>query len=288
MCQLWAWCCSCSDCTDSSWLKQANTYNQLQWTSLQLKPESYFLFAVTEYFSIQQHCNWFGVCVSLQLRASRPASVTGVSHRFRTWRQARCSDSNLNPASPNWIKTERDQGWTLNTWPVVVMCVFLWLLDLLLCVFLPVWTRGWVVWATAAWWAARHRHWWRWWRPSSGSPNSQKILNSTGGPDLHPVARWGGNIHYWNSGSHFDALSSNRCWSGQKMLTLCLCVAGKASVWPHRGLWGQSQPGGASFSLLRRRQKKKDGVWAEGLAGSFSDSRWGVWAVSCLISLFLI
>lgn len=37
----------------------------------------------------------------LQLRDSRPASVTGVSHRFRTCRQARCSDSNLKPASPN-------------------------------------------------------------------------------------------------------------------------------------------------------------------------------------------
>lgn len=41
-------------------------------------------------------------CVYSQLRASRPASVTGVSHRLRTCKQARCSESSRSPASPNW------------------------------------------------------------------------------------------------------------------------------------------------------------------------------------------
>lgn len=36
-----------------------------------------------------------------QLRASRPASVTGVSHRFSTWSMVRCSDRSRRPASPN-------------------------------------------------------------------------------------------------------------------------------------------------------------------------------------------
>ena len=36
-----------------------------------------------------------------QLRASRPASVTGVSHRFSTWSIVRCSDRSRRPASPN-------------------------------------------------------------------------------------------------------------------------------------------------------------------------------------------
>lgn len=49
-----------------------------------------------------------GVCLSppaadwySQLRASRPASVTGVSHRFSTWSIVRCSDRSRRPASPN-------------------------------------------------------------------------------------------------------------------------------------------------------------------------------------------
>lgn len=55
------------------------------------------------------------MCGFLQLRASRPASVTGVSHRFNTWRQARCSDNNLNPASPNWrVKKTKKKGHTFD------------------------------------------------------------------------------------------------------------------------------------------------------------------------------
>lgn len=116
------------------------------------------------------------LCVFLQLRASRPASVTGVSHRFNTCKQARCSDNNRNPASPNWKVNKM----------AYIRC----LCDCLCCSrcsCLPVWTRGWAVWATAAWWAARHRHWWRWWRPGLDSPNSQKNLNSVDGPGLHPM-----------------------------------------------------------------------------------------------------
>lgn len=52
------------------------------------------------------HSAWCGVLApphspDSQLRASRPASVTGVSHRFSTWSMVRCSDRSRRPASPN-------------------------------------------------------------------------------------------------------------------------------------------------------------------------------------------
>lgn len=47
-----------------------------------------------------------------QLRASRPASVTGVSHRFSTWSIVRCSDRSRRPASPN-CGAETFSAWTL-------------------------------------------------------------------------------------------------------------------------------------------------------------------------------
>lgn len=86
MCLLWAWCCSCSDCTDSSWLKQ----------TFALRVDTHTI------KDIHRVIKMLPMQDVLQLSARRPASVTGVSHRFRTWRQARCSDNNLSPASPNW------------------------------------------------------------------------------------------------------------------------------------------------------------------------------------------
>lgn len=144
---------------------------------------------------------------------------------------------------------------------------------------LPVWTRGWAVWVKAAWWAAQHRHWWHWWKPGSGSPSSQKNLNWAGGPGPHPREVMTG---YCKSQIKNFASFLRRCLCQQCDLTVDL--EGRVSrVGPPFLCWGEN--------------RKKDGVWAWGLAGIVANSRWHVWAAagvshwgtsmitSCLISV---